>query len=116
MPRTSSSPTPSSASPRRTPRRRPRRSDVEAEIDHVAVLHDVVLSFRSEARALAGRREAAGGDQIVERGHLGPDEAALEVGVDGARGAGGARAGADRPGAAFVLARREELDQPEETE
>ena len=52
-------------------------------------------------------------DEVVGAHHLGPDEAALEVGVDGARGLGGARPGPDGRGAALVLAHGEEGDEPE---
>ena len=46
--------------------------------------------------------------------HLGANEAALQVGVDGPGGALGHRAPADRPGAHLVFAHRQEADQAQQ--
>src|SRR3954467_2647544 len=72
--------------------------DVEAELHHVAVAHDVVLALDPRLAGGAGGGHGAGGDEVVVADDLGLDEAALEVGVDDA---GGFRRGgtpADRPG------------------
>ena len=60
----------------------------------------------------AGSDPAA--DEIVEGHHLGPDETAFDVGVYLARRWLRLRALAERPGAALVLARRQERDQAEQ--
>src|SRR3569832_2462182 len=62
------------------------RLDVEAEVDHVTVLHDVVLAFQPPLAGLFGLLLAAAGDEVVIRDDLGADEAALEIGVDHAGG------------------------------
>ena len=62
---------------------------------------------------LAGR-EGAGLHERRERDDLGPDEVLLEVRVDRGRGLHGVRPLRDRPGAALVLARRQEGHEAEE--
>src|SRR5690606_37674816 len=84
-----------------TPRRDPceprfKGSDVELELDHVAVGHDVVLALHAYLAGRAGSRHRAGRHQVVVRDDLGLDEATLEVAVDHpGRLRGG---GADRDG------------------
>src|SRR4029453_15970549 len=58
------------------------RSDVEAEVDDVAVLDDVVLALDPELSGLAAARLASELDQVAPVDHLGADEASLDVGVD----------------------------------
>src|SRR5262249_52427220 len=89
--------------------------DVEAEVADLAVADDVILAFETEltARAEVGHR-AVGGDEVIVRVHLGADEPARDVRVDGAGGVLRARAAGDRPGADLVLADGEERDQPEQ--
>src|SRR5215216_6132483 len=58
-------------------------SDVEAEVDDVALLHDVVFAFEAEEALLAGGGVGAGAGEVVVGDNLGADEAALDVGVDG---------------------------------
>ena len=53
-------------------------------------------------------------EQLVPVDDLGPDEAALQVGVDHAGALGRLGAGAERPRPALLVARREERAQPEE--
>src|SRR5689334_1969638 len=89
-------------------------SDIEAEVDDVAVGDDVVLAFEPELPRLAAARLAAVTHELVVRDHLGADEAALDVAVDLARGFHGCRAAADRPRPALVLAGGEEADEVEE--
>ena len=56
----------------------------EAEMQHVAVLDDVVLAFEAELARFARARLALPGDIVVIGDGLGADEALLEVGVDDA--------------------------------
>src|SRR5258708_15962131 len=56
--------------------------DVEAEVDHVAVAHRVVLAFQTKFACLLGAELALEGDEVVVGGDLGADEAALEIGMD----------------------------------
>ncbi len=82
-------------------------SVVEAELDDVAVLHDVVLALHAGLALRAGLGDRAGRDQVLEADDLGLDEALLEVGVDDAGRLRGRPALADRPGARLLGARRE---------
>src|SRR5262249_19830435 len=77
-------------------------SDVKAELDDVAVLHDVVLALDASLARRAGGRDRAGRDQVVVGDDLGLDEALLEVGVDHAGRLGGGRADRDLPGAGLL--------------
>ena len=90
------------------------RSDVELEVDHVAVLHDVFLAFNAEVTVFAGLAHGAPLDQIVVAHNLGLDEAALEVGVDGASGLGGGVAGVNGPGATFLFVEGEKGAQAQQ--
>src|SRR6187402_2170902 len=88
-------------------RQQRQRSDVEAEVQHVAFLHQVFLAFQPQAAGFLGALLALELDEVVEGDRFGTDEAALEVGVDDGGGLrrGGARA--DLPGAHFLLTRGE---------
>src|SRR5262245_10625438 len=57
----------------------------EAEVQHVAVLDDVVLAFEPELAGVARARFAVERDVIVVSDRLGADEALLEIGMDDAR-------------------------------
>src|SRR5687767_13105098 len=59
--------------------------DVEAEVDHVAVAHDVLLALQPERPLLAAGGQRPRGHEVVEGHHLRADEPPLDVGVDGAR-------------------------------
>ena len=63
-------------------------SDVELEVDHVAVADDVVLAFQVQLGVGAAGGRGAEADEIFPPDDLGLDEAAREVGVDGAGGLG----------------------------
>src|SRR5688572_24110861 len=89
-------------------------SDVEAEQHHVAVLGDIVLALGAELALVARARFAAAGEEIVIGDGLGADEAALEIGMDDARGLWGLRALLDRPGARLLGSGGEEGDEVEE--
>ena len=65
--------------------------DVEAEVDHVAVLDHVLLALGAQLAGLLGPLLALAGDEVVVGDDLGADEAALEVGVDDPGRLGGAR-------------------------
>src|SRR6188472_1406874 len=96
---------------------RPERgSDVEAELDDVAVVHDVILALETCLATVPGLQDGAGVDQIDERDDLGLDEALLEVGVDHARGLRRLPALADRPRARFLRACRQVRLQAERVE
>src|SRR5262245_58486733 len=69
-----------------------RASDVEAEVDDVAVLDDVLLALEAQLAGLAALGLAAVVDEVLVVGHLGADEAAFDVAVDLAGGAHGRRA------------------------
>ena len=61
-------------------------SDIEQEVQHVAVLDDVVLAFGAHLAGFLGALFALVLDEVVEGDGLGADEAAFEVGVDDAGG------------------------------
>src|SRR5579862_7056813 len=63
-------------------------SDVEPDLQHVAVLDLVVLSFDAKLARLLGRLPRPEPQQFVPADDLGPDKATLEVGVDDARALG----------------------------
>src|SRR5438876_1082701 len=89
-------------------------SHVEAEMRGVAVAHDVVLALDVQLGGGAAGGLGAELDQVLPPDDLGLDEAALEVGVDGAGGAGRLGAVDDGPGAHFGLAGGEEGDEAKE--
>src|ERR1700761_7128790 len=89
---------------------------IEAELDHLAALHDVVLALDAGLARRAGRRYRAGRHQVVEGDDLGLDEALLEVGVDHAGRLRGGCADRDLPGAGFLRASSEEGLQSEGAE
>src|ERR1700682_2440562 len=89
-------------------------SDREADVQDVAVLHQVLLALHAQLAVVSRLGLAAAGDEIRVMHHLGADEAALEVGVDAAGGARSAAAAADGPGLHLVLADREEADPVEQ--
>ena len=89
---------------------------VKAEVDDVAILHDVVLSLDADEAFFTRCRDAAVGYEVVEVHDLGADEAALEVGVNLARGLRRLGTLDDGPGTALVGAGREESLQAEQVE
>src|SRR5436853_7600251 len=88
--------------------------DVEPEVQHVAVLDDVVFPLHPKHARRPAARLALVRDEIRVRHHLRPDEAALEVGVDDRRGLRRLPAALDRPGADLLRARGEVADEPED--
>src|ERR1043166_3744883 len=84
------------------------------EMHHVAVGDHVVLAFEPHLAGVARAGLAAGRYIVVICDGLGADEAALEVGVDRARGLRRACAARHRPGARFLRAgggERHEMQQ-----
>src|SRR5579864_3594034 len=79
-------------------------SDVEPDLQHVAVLHLVVLAFNAKLARLLGRLPRAQAEELVPADHLGADEPALQVGVDHPRALGGLGAGAEGPRPALLVA------------
>src|SRR5690606_14704605 len=55
-------------------------SDVEQEVQHVAVLNHVILAFGAHLARFLGALFALVGDEVVVGDGLGTNEAALEVG------------------------------------
>src|SRR5688572_18416069 len=80
---------------------------VEAEKHHVAILYNVFLPLGAHESLVPRLLQAAAGEEIVQAHGLGPDEAALEVGVNDSRRLRGGVAPMNRPGADFLLARGE---------
>src|SRR5437764_10351364 len=92
------------AAPRhlRTPGTLAGRLHIEAELDHVTVLHDVVLALDAGLPRGARGGDGPGGDKVVVGHDLGLDETALEVAVDHPGRLGRRRPDADRPGPGFL--------------
>src|SRR5690606_25074520 len=88
--------------------------DVEAKMDHVAVLDDVVLSLDAKQPLVAQGDLGALAHPLLPGGHLGADEAPLEVRVDHAGGTRRLPALANRPSPRFLRADREVGAQAEE--
>src|SRR5690606_6196949 len=90
---------PAAGPPRTAAWRGPRASDVEPEVQYVALLDPVFLALQAQAPGLARAGLAAVADEVLVGDGLGADEALLEVGVDhrGRLGRGGA--GLHGPGA-----------------
>src|SRR5690349_435090 len=89
---------------------------VEAELDDVAIAHDVVLALDAGLARGAGGGQRAGRDEVVVGNHLGLDEPALEVAVDDAGRLRRRRASLDRPGPGLLGASGEEGLQAERAE
>ena len=89
-------------------------SNVEEELDNVAVLHDVLLAFGTDETLFLARGDRAVCDERLVRHDGGADEAALEIAVDLAGGLRRFRALGDRPCADLLGPRRQEADETEE--
>src|SRR5581483_4867602 len=90
------------------------RSDVEADLQDVAVGHLVLLALDPELALLLGPVPGADRQQLVPPDDLGPDEAPLQVGVDDAGALRRLGPGPERPGPALLVARGEERAPAEE--
>src|ERR1700731_3333766 len=82
----------------------------EAEVDDVAILHDVLLALEPDLAVIAAEGHRAPADQRVVADDFSADESPRDVGVDLAGREVRCRAPRDRPGAALVLPDREERD------
>src|SRR5687768_2284001 len=80
----------------------------KAEVDDIAVLHDVFLTFQADFAVVAARSHRTARRQRLIGDDLGADEPALNVAVNFAGGKLRGGAARDGPGAAFVFADREE--------
>src|SRR5262249_53782814 len=87
--------------------------DVEAYVEHVAVLHDVGLALEALPSAPRGLGVRAGVDEVVPANDLAADEATRDVRVDRLRRVERRVTVAERPLARLLLCGREEGDQVE---
>src|SRR5262245_43447425 len=86
----------------------------EAEIDDIAVSHDVFLALEPDLSVIAARCHRAACDEGVVADDLSANEAACDVAVDFAGGRLSGCTARDRPGAAFILADGEKGDVTEQ--
>src|SRR5215207_7462480 len=91
-------------------------SDVEEEVDHVAVLNDVLFAFSAQLAKLARLVQTAGANQVVIADNLGSDETTLNVGVNLGGCLDCRGASPNRPGPALIWSDGEERDQPQQFE
>src|SRR5215212_2003066 len=87
---------------------------VEADEYRVAVSYLVVAAFEPDLRLLFAPGPGAGGDYILPVSDLGPDKAALHVGVDASGSLSHRRALSYGPGSGLLLLRGKERDEPEQ--
>src|SRR5438309_6315549 len=87
--------------------------DGGADVEDVAVAHDVFLPLQTHLAALARLGFRTDSHEFLVVDHLGADETALEVRVDLPGGAGSAIAAVNRPGAHLVFTDREERGELE---
>src|SRR5581483_7898418 len=83
-------------------------SDVEADLEHVAVLDLVLLALDAELAELLRLRPRPDVEQVVPVDHLGADETTLQVRMDDTRALGCLGPGAERPRARLLVTRGEE--------
>src|SRR5256885_16711488 len=79
-----------------------RALDVEAEVDHVAVAHDVILALEAELARFLRTLLATVRHEVIVRRNFGADETALKIAVDHAGGLWRRGAGGNRPSAHFL--------------
>src|SRR5690606_25303322 len=80
------------------------RSDVEAEVQDIAFLHDVFLAFQPQPARVACAGFALVLDEVVVADGFSSNEAFLEIGVDHGGGLRSGGAFLHRPGAHFLHA------------
>src|SRR4026207_891170 len=85
----------------------------EAEVDDVAVLDDVLFAFQAHLAVVAPRGHRSAGDQMIVADDLRANESAGDVAVDLSGRDLRRRMAGNGPGAALVLAHREERDVAE---
>src|SRR5437763_5840369 len=89
-------------------------SNIESDMNHIPVVHNVVLPFQSEFALLAATSFAAELGEVFESSNFSSYEPALDVRVNHSSRLVRGGPALDRPGAAFVFARRQEADQVEQ--
>src|SRR5450631_3008909 len=72
-------------------------SDVEAKVHDVTLAHDVLLALKAQFAGFLCPRLSTISHIIIERDHLGADEAALEVRMNHSRRLWRGRTGTHRP-------------------
>src|SRR6202030_1991714 len=93
--------------------RRVDESDLEADVDHVAVAHHVVAAFESELAGLFDLHVGPVDRKILVADNFGADEPARDIGVDHAGGVERRLASAQRPCVRLGLTGSVKSDQPE---
>jgi len=81
--------------------------NIEAKLDHIPVLDDILFALQSELAGLAGLGLRAASDQILKRNNLCCNKSTLEIAVDHARRSRGFVTRVDRPCAGFLRSGRE---------
>src|ERR1700694_1701933 len=85
-----------------------------AEVDDVAILHDVLLAFEPEFRVFLARAERPALQQYLARDDFRADEPALDVAVYFSCRQLSVRPARNRPRAVFIFAHREERNVAEQ--
>src|SRR3954453_3279492 len=88
-----------------------RELDVEADVQHVPVLDQVVLPLEALLAPIHDLGPRAGLHEVIPADHLAADEPACDVGVDGRGRIERGLPSAQRPGAGVVFRGGEERDQ-----
>src|SRR5512143_3601228 len=96
------------------PRRRRRSSCRKSDVDDVAVLNGVVLSFQAYFAVIATRGHRAARDQRIVAHDLCAYDPPRDIAVNFARGELGRKTARDRPGAALVFPHGKKRDVAEE--
>ena len=78
-------------------------SNIKSDICHIAVSHDIFLTFAAEQALFLGDSHGAAGLKILESYDFGTDETALKVGMDLSGRLRCLGATGDGPGANLVL-------------
>src|SRR5512132_1777295 len=84
------------------------------EVDHVAILHDVLLPFEPQLAVIAARGDRAAREQVFVAHHLGADESTGNIGVNLARGDDRRCVARNRPRPVLILTDGEERDVAEQ--
>jgi hypothetical protein len=83
------------------------RSDVEAEVNDVAISHNVFLTLLGASDPRLWRLARRGGRRSPQTNHFGTNKAFLEIGMDDSGGLWRGGSHANRPGADLLGASRE---------
>src|SRR5215813_14422359 len=90
-------------------------SNIESEVDDIALLDNVVLALEAHLPGILRARFAFARKVVGERDHLGTDESPLEVGMDDGGRLRRSRPDAHGPGAHLLGPRSKEGLEPEQT-